>query len=894
MGEDNVAGGKGAGRAGATGKGAAGKDAGLKETGFRPLSRLLPRLTICFLVVACSTTPYFEPPQPSGGFTNFETEPLRPLVLSDDGRFLYALNTPDDRLEIFATGDGGLTSLSEVRLGLRPIALTLRAPGELWVVNHLSDTVNLVDVSDPSQPVVRRTLSVGDEPRGIVAAGPKRRWIMVATARRELTLTAGIGRATLWIFDAENPQAAPQKLTLFGTKPRALAVSPDGLTVYAGVFHSGNRTASVGGIEAAKLGRAPIYSLDNLPVRDGPPKQGAIVRQEDGVWRDDDGLDWSRAVPFDLPDYDVFVIDASGPRPRVTDRISGVGTALFDIAVKPGSGEVWVSATESTNLVKYEPRLNGRFVENRITRLRRSGDGWSVRPRGLNPHADGRQMPGSPEQRRMSLAQPLQVVFDDSGAEAYVAAFGSGKLGVLSREAEVIDRIEVGFGPAGLAFDKRRKRLYALNRLDATISVVDAPARRVIATVPLRHDPTPALVKAGRPLLYDAAATSGQGTVSCASCHVFADLDGLAWDLGDPDGEVVIMPEALRHPLFKPFQDYHPLKGPMMTQSLRGLKGSGALHWRGDRFGRDAATPGEDLASFMDFDRAFVDLMGAPEMPDRAAMETFARFVHTIRYPPNPHEAPDREMNSAQQAGFRIFNGGITIDRGILGCADCHTAPLGTSGIVNFEGADGGIDMKTAQLRNVYQKVGRFNEPGPQVSGFGLVHDGSIDTIINFLKLDVFSIPGKTEDDRDRLRAELNAFVMGFRTGMAPAVGLQVTAQGELSSDQQDLLDLMAERAALGDCDLTARTREDGAERGWLWRAGSFLADRRDDPPRGLEALLASGRDLPVTFLCVPPGDGLRSALDRDLDGHFDGDERRLAGAPATAGSVPPLSLYRR
>jgi hypothetical protein len=29
----------------------------------------------------------------------------------------------------------------------------------------------------------------------------------------------------------------------------------------------------------------------------------------------------------------------------------------------------------------------------------------------------------------------------------------------------------------------------------------------------------------------------------------------------------------------------------------------------------------------------------------------------------------------------------------------------------------------------------------------------------------------------------------------------------------------------------------------------------------------------PITFLCVPPGDGRRSALDRDLNGFLDGDE---------------------
>lgn len=832
-------------------------------------------LAFCLAAAAC-TAPYFAPPETSDGFTNFETEPLRPLALSDDGRHLYALNTADDRLEVFATGDSGLTSLGEARLGLRPIALTLRRPGELWVVNHLSDSVNVVDVGDPARPLVRRTLAVGDEPRGIVAAGPGRRWVLVAAARRGDSLTPGIGRAHLWVFDAEHPEAPPQVLTLFGSKPRALAVSPDGMTVYAGIFHSGNGSAIVGGIAAAGIGRAPVYGSDNRPLPEEVPKAGTIVSAVDGAWRDFEGRDWSQLVPFELPDYDVFVIDASGARPAVTDRIAGVGTVLFDIAVRPEGGEVWVSNTEATNQIPHEPRLRGRFAVNRITRLRRQRKGWSVEALDLNPQVTGAAMPAPQSLRAQGLAQPLQVVFDAASGDAFIAAFGSRKVAVLSRDGALTGRIDVGFGPAGLAYDRRRARLYVLNHLDASISVVDTQARRTLATVPLRHDPTPQVIRAGRPLLYDAARTSGQGTLSCASCHVFGDFDGLAWDLGDPGGEMVEMPDALKHEVFVPQQEFHPLKGPMMTQSLRGLAGSGPLHWRGDRFGREAARPGEDIASFRDFDAAFVGLMGLDERPSKAEMTAFARFVQTIRYPPNPNEPPDRRLNSAQQAGFRIFNGGIDIDRGIAGCNDCHAAPLGTNGLINFEGVQAGRDMKTAHLRNVYQKVGRFDVAGPQVSAYSLGHDGSQDTVVNFLKLDVFHFPGKTEEERDRLRRELNAFIMAFHTGMAPAVGLQITVQGTLSDRQRERVALMVERAALGECDLTASARVAGIERGWLWRGGAFLADRRDAAPRALDALLASGRDDPLTLLCVPPGDGLRRALDRDLDGVFDGDELRL------------------
>jgi YVTN family beta-propeller protein len=834
----------------------------------------LVALWLGFSLAACTAAPYFAPPERSAGFTNFETEPLRPLLLSADGQELYVLNTADDRLEIFAPTASGLSPLGEARLGLRPIAMTLRRPGELWVVNHLSDSVNVVDVNDPARPLVRRTLQVGDEPRGIVAAGPDNRWVLVAAARRGDSLTPGIGRAQVWVFDGLDAAAPPQKLTLFATKPRALAVSPDGTRVYAAAFHSGNRTAIVGGIAAARLGRAPIYDADNRPQPEEVPKAGTIVSKTPEGWRDFQGYDWSALVPFDLPDYDVFVIDASG-RPQVVERISGVGTTLFDLAVRPGDGEVWVSNTEAANHLPHEPRLRGRFVENRITRLSPGDAGWSVTPQDLNAEFGEGPMPAAELLRANSLAQPLQVAFEPTGAKAYVAAFGSGKVGVLDGSGRVTGRIAVGFGPAGLALDAARGRLYVMNRFDATISVIDTARESVIATVPLGHDPTPAAVKAGRPLLYDAAATSGRGTVSCASCHVFGDFDGLAWDLGNPGGDIIEMPAGLEHPLFVPQQEFHPLKGPMMTQSLRGLANSGPLHWRGDRFGRDAAVPGEDLASFQDFDIAYVDLMGLDSKPGKEEMAAFARFVHSIRYPPNPNEPPDRVLNSTQAAGFRIFNGGIDIDRGIAPCNDCHAAPLGTNRLINFEGAQAGRDMKTAHLRNVYQKVGRFDVAGPQVTAYGIGHDGSQDTVVNFLRLDVFHFPGKTAEERDSLRRQLNAFIMAFHTGMAPAVGLQTTVAGAASPEARSLIDMMASRATLGDCDLTARSYDAEGERGWLWQDGTFLADRRDTGPSSLENLLALGRGAPVTFLCVPPGDGLRAALDRDLDGLYDGDETR-------------------
>src|SRR5258706_11932681 len=116
-------------------------------------------------------------------FTTFETGEVRPLALSPDGTTLFAVNTPDSRLEIFSVGAGGLTHTGSVPVGLEPCAVAARSNTEVWVVNHLSDSVSIVDVG-ANPPRVTRTLLVGDEPRDIVFAGAGNSRAFITTAHR--------------------------------------------------------------------------------------------------------------------------------------------------------------------------------------------------------------------------------------------------------------------------------------------------------------------------------------------------------------------------------------------------------------------------------------------------------------------------------------------------------------------------------------------------------------------------------------------------------------------------------------------------------------------------------------------------------------------------------------
>src|SRR5215216_4672604 len=84
-------------------------------------------------------------------FTAFESGQVRPLALSADGKLLFATNTPDNRLEILRVSRHGLKWVASVPVGLEPVAVAERGCNEVWVVNHLSDSVSVVDVENPER-----------------------------------------------------------------------------------------------------------------------------------------------------------------------------------------------------------------------------------------------------------------------------------------------------------------------------------------------------------------------------------------------------------------------------------------------------------------------------------------------------------------------------------------------------------------------------------------------------------------------------------------------------------------------------------------------------------------------------------------------------------------------
>jgi DNA-binding beta-propeller fold protein YncE len=778
--------------------------------------------------------------------------------------------------------------------------------------------------------------------------------------------TASIPRADVWVFDPANlgitlGGTPLQILSFYTDTPRALAVSPDKNTVYVAGFKTGNQTTIVPqgrvcvGFQPSKPctlddgtvspGGNPGPATDAL--KEPAPEVGLIVKYNNttGHWVDELNRIWDGSVRFTLPDTDVFAVDANGLTQK--SAYAHVGTTLFNMATNPVSGNLYVSNTDAVNNVRFEGpgvfgghTVQGHLAEARITVIA----GSTVSPRHLNKHIDYTKLAGSPgfdpTAKSHSLSMPLDMAVTADGKTLYVAAFGSSKIGVFDTaglEQDTFNPVTAsanyipvsGGGVSGLALDQTRGLLYAMTRFDDAVKVINLSTGQEVMKLSMPN-PEPLTIQHGRRMLYDATEFSGNGEAACASCHIFGDKDELAWDLGNPDNAITQSPIPINFSgLFTLLEEtgtptgltvplngnnqlatFHPMKGPMVTQTLRGIGTSGAMHWRGDRstgpFGTSAFDP---LISFENFAPAFMTLVGSATQPTPEEMESFANFQLSVAAPPNPVRSLDNSLNASQAQG-ELFYAGTRPSDGVnsplldalagqpasFSCNGCHVidAPsgfFGTNGNQSFDRETQTI--KIPQLRNMYDKVGMFGAPavdffsaadsgpmGDQIRGFGFTNDGSTDTLFRFLSATAFnptSNSGFPQTNPDATRRAVEQYLLAFDTDLAPIVGQQVTLTSANAASVGPRIDLMMQRAGVGfpskilngmatECDLVAQVVRNGRIMGYLYDpvANNFVPDDgsarlTDTSLRSLAATV--GQE--ITYTAATPGSGARVAYSR-------------------------------
>jgi YVTN family beta-propeller protein len=816
--------------------------------------------------------------QAQNSFVNFETPPLHPLEMTPDGSKLLLANTADAKLEIFSLASGTPVWSASIPVGLDPVTVRARSNTEAWVVNHISDSISVVDLSSLN---VVGTIATGDEPWDVVFAGsPQKAFVSVA------------GLNQVRVYDPLNRSAPPTIVPIAGHQPRALAA--DSSRVYAAIFFAGNRST----VLPASVVSDPNspYAGQNPPPNSGtnfsppiaaglptPPPVGLIVNLETTPngekWKDDNQHLWDANVTWMLNQNAVAIINNSTLAVSYAKNIGNIQKA---ISVQPVSGRVTVVQTYLRNEARFETTARAQFARNRLAVF----DPLGVQAGGIldvNPHLFANppipiyKTSVTPAERAMSIGDMRAIVWKADGMSAWISGMDSNnviRVSIGTSGAPNLVRqatIDVGQGPTGLALDAARSRLYCLNHFDGTISIINTTTNaEILPRVPF-FDPTPVVIRNGRPFLYDAHNNSALGQASCASCHLDGKTDMQSWDLGNPSGSMKTFDESCNGglPVSGTCGDFHPMKGPMLTQVLQGIVGNGPMHRRGDR---------PDLLAF---NVGFTGLLGNASAPTPSQMQQLSDFIATIQFPPQPNRTMTDGLPASLSGfpgvpanGAAIFSGPPVA--GSVGCSICHSNLSGGNPSIvsgnNFGDAQG---FKVPHLRSLYTQSG-FNKMSQSGNrGFGYGHDGAADSVANFLTNHVGAFPaGQTGTD---MRNDLEAFLMCFPSGTHPAVGAQLTFDGTNNSDASAIgqLNTMMGLADNGVVGLIAKGRVGGLQRGYAYCTGSgtFQSDRATElvPADTLRLGAAAGAEITITV--VPVVERIRLGVDRDEDGVFDRDE---------------------
>ncbi|MEY2429652.1 MAG: hypothetical protein QOJ40_2537 [Verrucomicrobiota bacterium] len=901
--------------------------------------------TAAGLLIATASSPAQVPVT---NFFNWETSPVHPLALSPDGTRLAVCNLPDNRLEVFDVSSGKPLALGNIPVGLDPVTVRFRTASELWVANYISDSISVIDL--PTMRVVS-TVTTSNEPSDIVFAGtPQRAYISCA----QPNLVQVLNPATFQTVT---------NLAIDGNRPRAMAASPDGSRVYVAIFESGNASTIIGtGISAGFPHPSPINFPNapsegqNPPPNSGtnfnpainpvlssnpPPRVGLIVKKNSAnKWMDDNQGDWTefirgtnaaftgRLPGWDMPDHDLGIIDTTS---FSISYASGLMNICMAVAVNPASGKICVVGTDAINNIRFQPVLNGIFIRVNLAQLNPLDSTATIQD--LNAHLNYLTPQIASTERQKSIGDPRGIIWSSDGSRGYVTGMGSDNLIIIDAQgnrAGLNPTINVGQGPTGLALDESRHRLYVYNRFAGSISTVDTASESVVDTLPL-FDPTPQVIKAGRPHLYNTHDTSGLGQAACGSCHVDSRFDRLAWDLGDQTDVMKVITSSVNFGNFPPAatNNFHPMKGPMVTQTLQDIIGHEPFHWRGDR------------DNIEQFDGTFTNLQGAATGLATNEMQDFKSFLATVRFAPNPFRQFDNSLstNLALPGQFALGRGtlpaGTALPNGnaqagqtafrlttASGCITCHSLPAGLGTDMHFNGSQwvqiatgtnsahhvalielersSELPFKVPSLRNLFDKFGLDFTRTNSRSGFGFSHDGSVDSLVRFVQ-DAFSITN------DQTTADLTAFTLSFsgsdllpgsvtdvnRSPGLPsldtpaAIGRQITINNPA---RVPLIDSMVALAlsSTSRVDLVVKGFKDGLPRGWFFdrSSGNMLSDRQSEifTTNTVRALAATGSE--QTYTLVPRGLGKRLGIDRDGDGYLDRDELDFGSDPAN-----PLSL---
>jgi WD40 repeat protein len=579
------------------------------------------------------------------------------VEVDETRRTIWTVNP--DHGTVTALNADTLARRFEASVGADPRSLAIDGQGRAWVACRRDDRIARVQTDGTTLPPI--PLDYGDAPHGIVVSpNGANAFVSLSGPGEVIRLNTSTGAIT-------------GRLAL-GPTARALALSPDGATLYVSRFISVQDHAEIWRVDTATMTLAGTIRLDKLgdnAHRDSTAEGKGTPNYLAGLAVSKDGARLLVASNKMNSDKGLLVGADLDQDNTVRNLLTVIDTATNDVI-----DSLDLDNSDCASAVAFSPL----------------GDYFFVTLQGNNEIA----------------------VFDRFEVDR-----SAGLGGFVSRQT-------VGRSPRGLACDPVTGRLFVKNDLGRDLTVfelaefysegrADFP-RQTVATTTLEVLPAPVL--RGKQLFHHASdpRMSGEGYLSCATCHADGGFDGRTWDFTGRG-------EGLRN-----------------TTSLNGLAGmrQGNVHWTGNfdeiqDFEHDIrnAFGGTGFLTNTQFASASTPL-GPPKAgldPDLDALAAYLASLDHERIPKSPHRAADGSLTAAAVSGQAIFVR--------EGCATCHAGTEMTDGLLHDVGTTGTTSgsrlggplpgIETPTLRGLW-------ESGPYL------HDGNAKTLA-----EVFSTTGGTQ-----------------------------------------------------------------------------------------------------------------------------------------------------
>ena len=702
------------------------------------------------------------------GHPVFASPHAKPIVIN--GSYVYVTNTPSDTVDVVAIASEQV--VARIDVGIDPVGLAVRPDGnEVWVANHVSDSVSVIDTDPDSatfhqviatiQDIDAATLSTRfDEPVGIAFASNTKAYVTLSPSN-QVAIVSG------------ESYSVTGHLPIRAQDPRAITVQGNRLFVIP--FESNNQS-QLSGCTSEKID-GDICTFDAV----------------EHVFSNNNVL----SVNYDadiiknplLPDRDLYIFNTADD--TLLEVVNTVGTLLYGIAVDSG-GRVFVSQTDARNTANGRAgtekdgleEMENRAFLNQVTMVDCQGLSCSE-----PVFYDLEPLPPSHPEPGMGLATPFGIQVSEDDSTLIVTAAGSDKLFTMdANTGEVLGRTTVGSVPRGVALladgDGKPTQGWVLNTVGNTVSVVDLTSlgNPTLKTTITMNDPTDAEVKKGRIAFNDANASS-TGTFSCESCHPDGGTDQLIWVLQTPICDV----------------DGCTQIPPRLTMPIRGLRDTTPYHWDGipgDPFGgnntqsiNSDVEPNCSLSEPETCTRFLVDGSMATTMCDVTncpendegklgllsgkRRDAMAKFLLSVPFPPSQTRPITNQVTQQAKDGFFEFNF-------VKDCGNCHKMPF----LVSTN--TGGTGMDAPTWRGAYDRW--MVTPQARLNIIDLMNLVGMDD--SFPERDMWILAGATP--------QIWEMVVQGSTGFSGAFGRQVTLN-EASANLAEtatMLDYL-ERAAM-------------------------------------------------------------------------------------------------